>query len=335
MARRIFEHSRGSDDPAPDGRSLALGTSPALEVADPRQTEVRRLVVLVIVFVVTPTLLLLSVGVLVLVFGSATQDYVFGALILGLVLTMIAGIVATLAYIRREANLAKLQTEFVSKVSHDLRTPLTSIRMFVETLQLGRAREPDNYQQCLDVLSRETSRLTTMIDQLLGWARMEAGKRVYKMKPCRVAEVVDAAITAFEAQCIAHPVHLERHVPDQLPGVVVDCSAIVEALLNLLHNAHRYTADEKRIIVRCLETFRPAAVVIQVEDNGPGISKGEHRRIFEKFYRARDPLNRDLQGTGLGLAIVQHIVRGHGGSVSVDSEVGRGSVFKIVLPAAS
>jgi two-component system phosphate regulon sensor histidine kinase PhoR len=285
-------------------------------------------------FVVTPTLLLLSVGVLVLVFGSATQDYVFGVLILGLVLTMIAGIVATLAYIRREANLAKLQTEFVSKVSHDLRTPLTSIRMFVETLQLGRASDPDNRQQCLDVLAQETGRLSTMIDRLLGWARMEAGKRVYNLERHRVATVVDAAIAAFESQRITHPVELERHVPQDLPDVMVDHGAMLEALLNLLHNSHRYTGPDKRIAVRCEAVARPAGVVIAVEDNGPGISKHHHRRIFEKFYRAEDPLNRDLQGTGLGLAIVQHIVRGHGGSVSVDSEVGRGSAFRIVLPAA-
>ena len=116
---------------------------------------------------------------------------------------------------------------------------------------------------------------------------------------------------------------------------MVDSQAILEALLNLLHNAHRYTGHDKHIVLRCAESSRPPGVVLQVEDNGPGISKGEHRRIFDKFYRAQDPLNRDLQGTGLGLAIVQHIVRGHGGTVSVDSEVGRGSVFKMVLPAAS
>ena len=303
-------------------------------VADPRQTEIRRLVFSVTAFVVIPTLLLLSVGVLVLVFGSATQDYVFGALILGLVLTMIAGIMAALVYIRREASLAKLQTEFVSKVSHDLRTPLTSIRMFVETLQLGRARDPDNRQQCLDVLAQETGRLSTMIDRLLGWARMEAGKRVYSLERHRVATVVDAAMAAFESQRITHPVELERHVPHDLPEVMIDHSAMLEALLNLLHNAHRYTGQDKRIAVRCEAVARPAGVVIAVQDNGPGISKRHHRRIFEKFYRAEDPLNRDLQGSGLGLAIVQHIVRGHGGSVSVDSEVGRGSVFRIVLPAA-
>jgi len=312
-----------------------LSPSVRSRIPDPRMTEIRRLVLLVVVFVVTPTLLLLSVGVLVLVFGSAIQDYVFGVLILGLVLTIIAGIVATLAYIKREASLAKLQTDFVSKVSHDLRTPLTSIRMFVETLQLGRAMEPESHQQCLDVLAVETARLSMMIDRLLGWARMEAGKRVYRPEVCEISEIVDAAITAFEPQRMTHPVHLERDIAEDLPAVFVDRIAMVEVLLNLLHNAHRYTGDDKRIRVYCGREIRTGNVLVTVQDNGPGIAKREHHRIFEKFYRAEDPLKRDLTGTGLGLAIVKHIVRGNCGNVSVESELGLGSSFRIALPAVS
>src|SRR5512142_876806 len=223
--------------------------TPVAGIPDPRLTEIRRLVILVTVFVVVPTLLLLSVGVLVLVLGRAIQDFVFGVLILGLVLTMTAGIGAAFAYIKREASLAKLQTQFVSKVSHDLRTPLTSIRMFVETLQLGRANQPENRQQCLDVLSTETARLSTMIDQLLGWARMEAGKRVYQRETCQTSDIVDAALRAFEPQRLTHPVALECDIPAGVPSLFVDPGAIVEVLLNLLQNAHRYTSEVKRIAI--------------------------------------------------------------------------------------
>jgi two-component system phosphate regulon sensor histidine kinase PhoR len=247
---------------------------------------------------------------------------------------MTAGIGATFAYIKREASLAKLQTEFVSKVSHDLRTPLTSIRMFVETLQLGRADDPENRQQCLDVLSTETARLSMMIDQLLGWARMEAGKRVYERELCQISDIVDAALGAFEAQRLTHPVSMELDVPPGIPPVLVDAGAIAEVLLNLLQNAHRYTTDVKRIAIRCAPGPR-GTVVIHIEDNGPGIAKREQARIFEKFYRAKDPLNRGLQGTGLGLAIVQHIVRGNHGQVSVESELGQGATFRVVLPTAT
>jgi len=325
--------------PAPLVRSTMIAVEEieanarATGVPDPHLTEVRRLIILVTVFVVTPTVLLLSVGVLILVFGRAIHDYVFGILILSLVLTIIVGTIATFTYIKREASLAKLQTDFVSKVSHDLRTPLTSIRMFVETLQLGRAANPDTHQQCLDVLSTETARLSMMIDQLLGWARMEAGKRVYHPETCQLSDLVDAALAAFEPQRLTHPVELERDVPKDIPRVLVDRTAIVEVLINLLNNAHRYTGQDKRIRVCCRHESN-STVVIAVEDNGPGIAKREHRRIFEKFYRAEDPLKRDLPGTGLGLAIVQHIVHGNGGHVSVESELGRGSSFRVVLPAA-
>jgi two-component system phosphate regulon sensor histidine kinase PhoR len=301
---------------------------------DPRRSELRRIVILVSVFVVGPALLLLSVGVLVLAFGSVPRDYLFGVLILGLVVALMGGSAATFVCLKREANLAKLQTDFVSKVSHDLRTPLTSIRMFVETLQLGRAKSQRMNQQCLDVIATESARLSAMIDRLLGWARMEAGKRSYRAELCRPTDIVAAAIAAFEAQCLSHPVQLELDLPPELPSVFVDKDSMVEALLNLLQNAHRYTGDDKRIQVRCRYEPRAAKLGIFIDDNGPGIPKREQHRIFEMFYRAEDPLKRDLAGTGLGLAIVQHIVRGNGGSVSVESEVGHGSSFRVLLPTA-
>ena len=115
--------------------------------------------------------------------------------------------------------------------------------------------------------------------------------------------------------------------------VLADPPAMVEALLNLLQNAHRYTPDDKEIVVRC--QARRGAVALQIQDNGPGIPQREHRRIFEKFYRVEDPWKRNLDGTGLGLAIVDHIVRGHNGTISLQSEVGRGSTFTILLPTES
>jgi two-component system phosphate regulon sensor histidine kinase PhoR len=300
---------------------------------DRRRSGVRRIVLLVSVVLVGPALLLLCVGILVLVFGRAARDYVFGILILGLVFTLITGIVGTLIYLKREVQLAKLQTDFVSKVSHELRTPLTSIRMFIETLQLGRAKNPASVQQCLDVLSVESARLSTMIDRLLGWACMEAGKRRYRPESCAPSQIVQAAIAAFGPQQLTHPVSVDVELQPALPNVLVDRLSMVEVLLNLLQNAYRYTDDEKHIAIRCACDHNARTVTIQVDDNGPGIAMREQHRIFEKFYRAEDPLKRDIPGTGLGLAIVQHIVHGNGGTVSVESEVGRGSSFRVVLPA--
>jgi two-component system phosphate regulon sensor histidine kinase PhoR len=294
--------------------------------------KLRRVFPLVIAFVFVPAALMLTVGILILVYGSYARDYVFGILILALVTTTVAGTGATLAVLYREAKVAKLQTDFVNKVSHDLRTPLTSIRMFVETLQLGRLQDPARQAEALEIIAEETARLSGLINRLLDWARMESGKRSYELRREEVPRIVDAALQAFEPQRLGHQVELTREVAQDLPPVWADPNALSEALLNLLNNAHKYTGPVKKIAVSA--TRNGGTVVLKVADNGPGIPPREQKRIFDKFYRGKDPITRAVEGTGLGLSMVKHIVAGHGGQVSVQSEVGKGATFTIVLPAA-
>lgn len=290
---------------------------------------------LIALFAFVPSGLLLTVGVLILVFGHATRDVVFGVTTLGLTFTLLGGVVATVFYVRRESSVAQLQTEFVNKVSHDLRTPLTSIRLFVETLQSGRLSDTDKVQQALDTIATETARLSAMIDRLLGWARMEAGKRIYRPQAIAPVRVLDAAIAGFQPQLLTtdgEAVQLSRHVQEGLPQIFVDLPAMSEALLNLLQNAYKYTGSSKVIAVRCAR--RGPYVAFSVSDNGPGIPKTEHRRIFEKFYRLTRPdAPLQPQGTGLGLSMVYHIVRAHDGLTTVESELGQGATFTIQLPA--
>jgi two-component system, OmpR family, phosphate regulon sensor histidine kinase PhoR len=305
---------------------------------DKYASQIRMLVVLVLCFAVAPAALLLTVGVLVLVFGHQAHDYVFGVLILSLALTFIAGITATVVYVRRGTSLAKLQAEFVQKVSHDLRTPLTSIKMFVETLQDGRLTDKDKIDECLDVLSRETDRLTAMVERLLEWARMEAGKRAYDPQRVPVAKVIDSALEGLEAVVklggLEQITHVHREIADHLPLIDVDPEAMSDALLNVLSNAVRYSpAGNKEVTVRAFK--REKDIVISISDNGPGIPHHEQSRIFEKFYRAVDPALPDVEGTGLGLAMVHHIVRAHRGRVTVQSDVGKGASFHIFLPAVT
>lgn len=293
--------------------------------------KLRKLMLLIALFAFVPSALLAMVGVLILVLGHATRDFVFGALTLGLTVTLVVGVAATVLYVRRETSVAQLQTEFVNKVSHDLRTPLTSIRLFVEALQSGRLRDPEKIQQALDTMASETTRLSAMIDRLLGWARMEAGKRNYRLAEESPARIVQDALSAFKPQLLIDDVKLTTQIQEDLPAIHVDAAAISEALLNLLQNAYKYTGPQKIITVRC---FRRAGwVVFSVSDNGPGIPKTEHRRIFEKFYRLTRP-EMPLQppGTGLGLSMVYHIVAAHDGTTSVESELGQGATFSLHLP---
>jgi two-component system phosphate regulon sensor histidine kinase PhoR len=147
-----------------------------------------------------------------------------------------------------------------------------------------------------------------------------------------VLPIVEDALRAFEPQRIAQPVELLRELPPDLPEVVADREALAGALLDLLFNAHKYTGPDKRIAVSAARSG--PAVVITVADNGPGISIPDQKRIFDKFYRGKDPLERTIEGSGLGLSMVKHVVGAHGGKVSVKSELGKGAAFTVLLPAS-
>ncbi len=257
-------------------------------------------------------------------------SYALGlAALVGLVLV---GAFVTLGSAAREIRLSRLQTDFVSSVSHELRTPLTSIQMFVETLQSGRLRDPARIQECLDLLGQETERLNRRIERVLGWARMEAGRRSYEFEAVPARGVVDEAIRAVRSQTLLDEPEISVEIPPDLPDLHGDRDALVEALVNLLQNAIRYTPEPRRIAVKAASRGR--TVGLTVEDNGPGIAARHRRRIFEKFYQADNLLASPItgRGTGLGLAIVRSVVRAHGGKISLETEVGAGSRFTMWLP---
>jgi two-component system phosphate regulon sensor histidine kinase PhoR len=288
----------------------------------------RRVVQLLVYLVIVPTVLLLSAGI-GLMFVGERFNLVIGILIVSFVAVAGLGIVLVLVFVRREANLSELQADFVSKVSHELRTPLTAIRLFAETLE--RASDDATRSQCVHQLLTESDRLSSRIDRLLDWGRMEAGRKLYDLREEQVRGIVDDAAVQFLGLTAGAELDFASESNDDLPVVLVDRHAIVDALLNLLTNAQKYGGTPPVVRLRAYADGRGQAV-LEVADNGAGIARGEHRRIFEKFYRIDDRLSRSREGSGLGLAIVKHIVRAHRGRIEVDSAPGRGSKFRIVLP---
>lgn len=288
----------------------------------------RRIVQLLVYLVIVPTVMILGVGI-VLMFLGEKYNLVFGILTVAFVSAVATGVVLVLVFVRREANLSELQADFVSKVSHELRTPLTAIRLFAETIE--RAKDETTRHECVERLISESERLGTRIDRLLDWGRMEAGRKLYDLRQEPVKPIIEETAAQFRSLAAVSDAVFEASCDEDVPEVLVDRHAIVDALLNLLTNAQKYGGTPPRVTLRGYRSPGGLAV-LEVSDNGAGIPRGEHRRIFEKFYRIDDRLSRSREGSGLGLAIVKHIARAHRARIEVDSAVGRGSKFRVVLP---
>ncbi|MEI8256575.1 MAG: ATP-binding protein [Deltaproteobacteria bacterium] len=310
-----------------------MSPPPPRRGVDLRTRRLRTTTRLVLGVAGVPSAALLTLGIIVMATGYGARDVVFGILIIGMAATVATGVVVTSILLAREAELARAQSEFMSRVSHDLRTPLTSIKMFVETLQLGRAPDPVATRECLDALATETQRLLIMVDRLLDWTRIESAQRAYTQRRASVREVIDAALTAFESLRLQGRVTLTRKVPDELPDVDVDAEAITGALLNLLQNAWHYTPDDDKRIGLTVRVVGDK-VEIAVSDNGPGVPPSERGKIFERFYRGAAARARRVGGTGLGLAMARAIVSAHRGEVRVAANPTGGSIFTIELPIA-
>jgi signal transduction histidine kinase len=262
--------------------------------------------------------------------GLSSRRYSFLALAFALVvfLTFLGGYLLW-RDVRRETHIAELRTQFVSSVSHELKTPLTSIRMFAELLQM---RDTNDEQQSgfLDTIVSESERLTRLMNNVLDFSRIEQNQRNYRLQSASLCEILQAAARTLQHQLVQQGFVLELNVSGDIPPMDVDRDAIQQAVLNLLANAMKYSADRREIGLRLFEENGFAR--IQVSDRGIGIPDQELSRIFEKFYRVPTPENQEISGTGLGLALVAHIVAAHGGRMEVQSRIGEGSTFSICLP---
>ncbi|MBL4846105.1 MAG: HAMP domain-containing histidine kinase [Planctomycetes bacterium] len=315
---RVVAHAGAAAAPSETGKLLDLpgmqATSLALDLVPLWRVEVRR-----------TTAQALE--------ARRNRLILYGAL-LGLTLAAAAtGAVATLRYVQRSLELARMKSDFVSNMTHELKTPLTSIRMYGELL--GRPRFPKDHKRIeyADHIVTQADRLQRLIEDVLDFARQDSGKHDYVLAEADVADVVAEAIDLFRlsAKVRGYDLFVELPPIGELPAVDLDRDAIVRSVLNLLSNAVKYSTEEKYIKVWVVR-HSPEQIGIVVKDRGIGIDPEDLELIFNRFYRAGDELTRGVSGAGLGLSLIDQIVRAHGGEIQVESEKGQGSMFTILLP---
>lgn len=250
---------------------------------------------------------------------------------LGVVAILAAALVVAGA-LGRQMRLARLKNDLIATVSHELKTPLSSMRVLIDTLVAGRCSD-ERAGEYHRMIAKENERLSRLIENFLTFSRMERHKAAFEFADLDIAEVVSEAVESARERFSRPGCELAVDVPGDLPPVRGDRDALVTVLLNLLDNAWKYTPDAKRISVRA----RPVGpeVHVSVSDNGIGLSRRAAKRVFDRFYQADQRLSRAAGGCGLGLSIVQFIVTAHGGSVDIASRPGEGSTFTVRLPAGS
>ena len=258
------------------------------------------------------------------------QIMIFGVAFCLLLGVIVAGLFATYRLVRRETEMARLKADFVANVSHDLKTPLSLIRMYAETLEMNRLPDEPKRREYYSVITRESERLSRLIDNVLDFSRIESGRWKYNIVPTAVEPLIREVIDSFSYPLAQEGFKVEVTVAPDLPDLPIDPDAVSQALANLVDNAIKYSGDLKRLHVEVKQVND--TVAISVADQGIGIPREEHERIFEKFYRVGRSETQGRRGSGVGLALVRHVAEAHGGRVTVESRPGDGSRFTLWLP---
>ena len=243
---------------------------------------------------------------------------------------LIFGLTLTIRIVTHELELGRMKSDFVSTVSHEFKSPLTSIRQLAEMLQTGRVPSDKRRQQYYNVLLEQSERLSLLIDNILDFARMEEGKKEFEFETADMRPLLEELISTIQQQVRHEGFTLQAEIDKDLPSIQVDRSAITQAITNLIDNAIKYSGEADKIYVRGFTEDQH--LIITVQDFGVGIKAEETDKVFERFYRGGDELTRTVKGSGLGLTLVKQIVQAHHGSVHVESKLGSGSTFSIKLP---
>lgn len=247
----------------------------------------------------------------------------------------ITGLITGQAF-RRQLRLTHLKTDLIAAVSHELKTPLASMRLLVDSLLDDEQFDPKKTRDYLQLIAGENLRLTRLIENFLTFSRIERDRQRFSFSETKPSAVIESAVQVMRERLHTQACHLEVDVSPDLPVIQADEDALVMVLLNLLDNAYKYTPPEKGDKRILLHAYREAGqVVFEVEDNGIGIAPRDQKRIFRRFYQVDQRLARATGGCGLGLSIVEFITRAHGGAVRVRSQPGVGSTFRVSLPCNS
>ncbi len=262
------------------------------------------------------------------IISSRRSIYVYALVIVMVALTL--GAIMTARIMTRELELARLKSDFVSTVSHEFRSPLTSIRQLSEMLQSGRVQNEERRKHYYGVILEQSERLSLMVSNILDLARIDERHFPLNRESIRIEELLGAIVTRVGQLGGDEKAQVRLCIKESLPNIKIDPEAITHVMNNLIDNALKYSGESPEIIVTAFHD--ESDLFITVKDNGIGIPESEADRVFERFFRGGDELTRKIKGSGLGLSLVRELVEAHGGKVSVVSEVNKGSLFTICLP---
>ena len=257
-------------------------------------------------------------------------SYLWTGLLVVAAMSILAGVMVRA--LRQQIELTRLKNDLVAAVTHELKTPLSSMRLLVDTLLADEKSDPKTTREYLELIAKENSRLSRLIDNFLAFSRMERNKYALQFRETTVREVLDPALEAVRDRLEGPGCRFDVEVAPGLPPMVADADAWATVVINLLDNAYKYTGDAKEIRLRVDRIG--AKVAWEIRDNGIGIAPRESKKIFKRFYQVDSGLARSAGGCGLGLSIVQFIVTAHRGEIRLESQPGQGSTFTVLIPAA-
>jgi len=258
------------------------------------------------------------------------ENVIYGTLLAVIVVMMCLGALLIARDVSRESETTRHKSEFVHNISHELKTPLTLIRLYGETLKDKKNLPEKNRKEAYEIITRESERLSYMINNVLDFSQIETGRKEFNLKTGHLSGVIRETLELYRYHLERKGFTIHKEISEDLPPMDFDRESMASVLINLLSNSMKFSQDNKEVSVRLFKDGDYA--VLQVADKGVGISRKEVDKIFQRFYRSENKAVSDSRGSGLGLTIVRHIAKAHGGQVEVESEPGEGSVFSVILP---